>query len=40
MNPKTVMETYLEGGEPRVETVEGPVEVTLPEFVPIVRKGI
>jgi len=34
------METYLEGGELRVETVEGPVEVTLPKFVPSVRKGI
>ena len=40
LNPKMVMETYLEGGELRVETVGGPVEVTLPEFIPSVRKGI
>ena len=40
LNPKTVMETYLEGEKLRMERVGGPVEVTLPEFVPSVRKGI
>jgi len=34
------METYLEGEKLRMERVGGPVEVTLPEFVPSVRKGI
>jgi len=33
------METYLEGGELRVEIAGGSVEVTLPEFVPDAKKG-
>jgi len=34
------METYLEEGELKAETAGGSVEITLPEAVPSVRKGI